>query len=696
MEQRRRARAVGLGRELRLDVAADHQADDLAAGAGALREGLDVAAVAKDRERVAERVDLVHAVRDEDRGRALVLQVAQEGVDGLDVAGGQRRGGFVEDEDGGVAADRLGDLHHLAARQAEVADEGARVDVLALDAGEERLGAPALGGAVDQPEALRRVGERDVVGDREVGDQRQLLEDADDAGAGGLRAGSRRRPARPARRISPVSGRSTPEMILISVDLPAPFSPRTAWMVPRRQAKSTPSSARMPAKCFETPVSWTWGSSLAMAGSPAAREGRRRMRHMSASDCAMMAGPEMFTPQGGNSLTVKKLSGRSDQKFSPSFRSSCSRDRQRHRDELRHRVAFQRRDRGLHRDGDEARRLADRHALQAFVGVLGDQLAEAVLGLARDGDEGVAGVHHRLHGAGRAALDGDAVELAVDGDGVGRHLLRGAVVPVADDLDDLPVAAGGVEDLVDADRAVAVDRVAGQAADLEDLAAGLAVRLELVDEELRPLAAHLELVLVDLHDGVGVEDVVERHEHDVVLVGEADHPVEALGRDGDGDDRVEALVDEVLDRAELRRRVGAGRDDLELGDLVLDRRVLGIGLGGLDHLDPPGVADEAVDDGDPVRAFLGRPLEVGRLGAPGREAFRVRAGPGDDLGSRERGAAAEQQGRGRGKSMHGLHGLPPRIRARKARFAYGNFAPQLDGDCRCAAGSCQSRPRGWK
>ena len=31
------------------------------------------------------------------------------------------------------------------------------------------------------------------------------------------------------------------------------------------------------------------------------------------SVCAMMAGPETFTPQGGNSFTVKKLSGRFDQ-----------------------------------------------------------------------------------------------------------------------------------------------------------------------------------------------------------------------------------------------------------------------------------------------------------------------------------------------------------------------------------------------
>ena len=87
-----------LRRELGLDVAADHQPDDLGGRAGALGEGLDVAAVAEDREGVAERLDLVHAVRDEDRGDALGLQLGEQAVDGLDVAAGQRRGRLVEDE----------------------------------------------------------------------------------------------------------------------------------------------------------------------------------------------------------------------------------------------------------------------------------------------------------------------------------------------------------------------------------------------------------------------------------------------------------------------------------------------------------------------------------------------------------------------------------------------------------------------
>ena len=56
------------------------------------------------------------------------------------------------------------------------------MDVLGAGARQRCLGHAALRAPVDQAEAARRVADRDVVGDREVGDQRQLLEDADDAG----------------------------------------------------------------------------------------------------------------------------------------------------------------------------------------------------------------------------------------------------------------------------------------------------------------------------------------------------------------------------------------------------------------------------------------------------------------------------------------------------------------------------------
>ena len=96
-------------------------------------------------------------------------------------------------------------------------------------------------------------------------------------------------------------------------------------------------------------------------------------------------------------------------------------------------------------------------------------LQRAVLARAADWHFRMLGVIQRIHETGRAMLCDDAGERALRGDGIGDDLLHGAVVPVADDGHDLDSGLV-VEDLVEADRPVAVDRVAGQAADLEHLA----------------------------------------------------------------------------------------------------------------------------------------------------------------------------------------------------------------------------------
>ena len=135
------------------------------------------------------------------------LEVGEERVDGLDVAAGQRRGRLVEDQDDGVAADRLGDLDHLPARQAEVADQRARVDVLAGDAGEEPLGAGGAGrggrsgrgaSAGRRARCCRRPSGRGSA--TAPGRCRRCRR-------GSPRRGWRRRRARPSRRSSPESGR---------------------------------------------------------------------------------------------------------------------------------------------------------------------------------------------------------------------------------------------------------------------------------------------------------------------------------------------------------------------------------------------------------------------------------------------------------------------------------------------------------
>ncbi len=47
---------------------------------------------------------------------------------------------------------------------------------------------------------------------------------------------------------TPASGWYTPEMILISVDLPQPFSPARQWISPGMIVRSTPLRAWTPAK----------------------------------------------------------------------------------------------------------------------------------------------------------------------------------------------------------------------------------------------------------------------------------------------------------------------------------------------------------------------------------------------------------------------------------------------------------------
>src|ERR1041385_1298606 len=154
--------------------------------------------------------------------------------------------------------------------------------------------------------------------------------------------------------------------------------------------------------------------------------------------------------------------------------------RRRQRDRLWHLLALERGDRRLDRHGDLGRSGSGRRAMQSLRRVLRAQLAEAILGLAGDRDHGVFRIEQCAHGARRAALDIDAVELLVHGDRVRGGLLCRAVVPLADHLDDLDLLARLVEDLVEADVAIAVDRVARRAAHLEQLAA---LRLDLRSEE---------------------------------------------------------------------------------------------------------------------------------------------------------------------------------------------------------------------
>ena len=75
----------------------------------------------------------------------------------------------------------------------------------------------------------------------------------------------------------PRSGASAPVMILISVDLPAPFSPTSAWTSPAASSNETPLSARTPANDFVIEVADSSTLGIAERRQPLLR--RRPRRH---------------------------------------------------------------------------------------------------------------------------------------------------------------------------------------------------------------------------------------------------------------------------------------------------------------------------------------------------------------------------------------------------------------------------------
>jgi hypothetical protein len=120
-------------------------------------------------------------VRDEDQCTALVAEAAghREEALHLDTAEGGRR--LVHDQHAGLERDRLGDLDDLLVGDREAERRAARVDGDA-QAGEKTLGLGVHRSPVDPAAAADRLTpHEDVLGDREVREERGLLVDHRDA-----------------------------------------------------------------------------------------------------------------------------------------------------------------------------------------------------------------------------------------------------------------------------------------------------------------------------------------------------------------------------------------------------------------------------------------------------------------------------------------------------------------------------------
>ena len=124
---------------------------------------------------------LVEAVRDEQHGRAVLLQRAHDGEQPLDLGPGERGGRLVHDQHARVEAQRLGDLDDLLVGDREAAHRALGIEADA-EAVEQALDLAVHGAAVDPLEAAQRVeAHDDVLRDAEVGEQRRLLVDDRDA-----------------------------------------------------------------------------------------------------------------------------------------------------------------------------------------------------------------------------------------------------------------------------------------------------------------------------------------------------------------------------------------------------------------------------------------------------------------------------------------------------------------------------------
>ena len=121
--------------------------------------------------------------------------------------------------------------------------------------------------------------DEDVLGDRHVRGERELLVDRDDAERAGRRAGVAKRDGLAVEaRSCPASGGWAPDRIFSSVDLPAPFSPSSAWISPAPTSKSTSSSACTPGKRLLIPVMRSRGSVMRLPELDCKREARERHR----------------------------------------------------------------------------------------------------------------------------------------------------------------------------------------------------------------------------------------------------------------------------------------------------------------------------------------------------------------------------------------------------------------------------------
>ena len=250
-----RTHLVGGGlRLLRIElghVAPDHQAGHLERLEALDVAGRDMASVAQHRDAVGDRLHLVQAVGDVEDRHALGAQrrmISNRLSASIGRENGRR---LVEGHDLVRHQQRAGDLHELPVGDGEAAAPRGPGRCAVPSSSQDGARPLAHGRVVDEAEAPDLAPEEQVLRHRQVLGEQDLLVNENDALA--LRIDRAREGDRLAVRDEelPFVGARWPERMRIRVDLPAPFSPMTAWTSPGFRSSEMPLRTSMGPKDFE-------------------------------------------------------------------------------------------------------------------------------------------------------------------------------------------------------------------------------------------------------------------------------------------------------------------------------------------------------------------------------------------------------------------------------------------------------------
>src|SRR5262249_45092439 len=115
------ARLAPLAAEEILHFAPDHTPDRRRRRQLGARGSRDPATVAQDGDAIGDLEDLLHAVRDEEDGHALLTQVGDDAKEAVHLVRREGGGRLIHDEDAYVEGDGLGDLDRLLLGEGQTA-----------------------------------------------------------------------------------------------------------------------------------------------------------------------------------------------------------------------------------------------------------------------------------------------------------------------------------------------------------------------------------------------------------------------------------------------------------------------------------------------------------------------------------------------------------------------------------------------